>query len=218
MATRQRYDEALVEVQHDILRMGSLVEAAISNTIKALSERDIKLAEQVLIDDDKVDDYKFTIEDECVKLIATQQPIAKDLRVIFAAMEIVTDLERMADYAVDIARITKKIANEEYIKPLIDIPRMGEITIGMVKDCLDSYVSLDVKLAAQVCERDNLIDGLFEQIYRELLTYMFEDHNAINQATEFLFVSRYLERIADHTTNICEWIIYNVTGEKKDLN
>jgi len=186
--------------------------------VTALKEQDVGLAQKVRQGDEAIDDLELLIEDRCVKLIATQQPMAKDLRRISVAFKIITDLERMADYANDIAKATLIIAQEPLIKPLIDIPRMAKLSQKMVKAALDSYVNEDIELAMSLAEADDEVDSLHSQVLRELLTYMMEDPKTIRQATHLSFVSRYLERISDHATNIGERVIYMVTGKRKDLN
>jgi phosphate transport system protein len=215
---RQSFDAELDSLHNALIRMGSKVEEQIDKCINALVNHDEKLAEQIIADDDIVDKMETDIEENCIKLIAKQQPLAIDLRKIFTAIKIVTDLERIADHAVDIAKITIKLKDEKYIKPLIDIPRMSDIVQDMIKGSLEAYLKLDVKLAEEVCEKDDIIDGIYKQVFRELLTYMMEDASTINQATQFLFVCKFLERVGDHVTNICEWIVYLVSGEYKDLN
>ena len=216
--TRSYFDKELQDLQLSILRMGSRVEEALINSIQALKSKDIELAEKVIIADDVIDRMELEIEDACLKLIALQQPMAKDLRIIATSLKIITDLERMADHAVDIAKITKRLANEKYIKELIDIPRMAEIVTEMVRDSIDAYVNQDAEKAKEISERDDIVDGIHSQIFRELLVLMMEDPKKINQSTSFLFVSQYIERVADHVTNICEWIIYANTGIHPDLN
>lgn len=219
MATmRPGFDRELEELQQDILKMGSMVEQQIYNAVESLVKKDEKLAQKVIEDDDIVDNMEYMIEDKCVKLIARQHPLAKDLRFVFTGVKIATDLERMSDNAVDIARTTIRLLNQQYIKPLIDIPKMAELTCEMVKNALDAYINQDIAAAQKVCDADDEIDGLYSRIFRELLAIMMEDPNTILQATQLLFVGRYLERIADHATNLGEWIIYVVTGEKKELN
>ncbi len=158
------------------------------------------------------------IEDRCMKLIATQQPMGKDLRMIGITFNVIKDLERMADLSCDIAKIVKRIGTDPLIKPLIDIPRMAELAKKMVKKSLDSYVAQDIKLAEEISLDDDQVDDLHNQIFRELLVIMMENPKTISQATYLLFISRYLERIADYATNICESVIFLVTGERKDLN
>jgi len=218
--TRKNFQHSLEELQRNILRMGSIVEQTIAKAVECLAKQDAKLAQEVIESDVIVDQLELEIENQCLKLIATQQPMAKDLRKIAAGFKIITDLERMADYAVDIARVSLRIINtgEPLIKPLIDIPRMTEIAQLMVKQSLDAYVREDTDLAYTVTQTDDQVDTLHNQIFRELLVYMMEKPQNITQATYILFVSRYLERIADHATNIAEEAIYLATGERKELN
>lgn len=215
---RTHFEKELEELHYDVLKMGSLVEEAIANSIASLVNHDTELAQKVIDDDDRIDKIEVEIDNKCAKIMVTQQPIARDLRIVLTGLKIVTDLERMADHAVDIAKTTLRIAHQKYIKPLIDIPRMAEIVREMVKMSLDSYVRQDLELARAIGEKDDVVDALYKQVFRELLTYMMEDPRNIDQATQFLFVARYLERIADHATNICEWVIYLDTGEHIDLN
>lgn len=218
MRVRQEYIEKLKNLHHYILRMGCLMEEAVKKSIKALEEQDEDLAKQVIAGDDKIDDYEHMIEDFSVRMIATEQPVASDLRTIHTALKIATDLERMADHAVDIAKVAIALKDEVYIKPLIDIPRMAQLAIEMVKDSLDAYVKQDADAAHEISKRDDVIDGLHKQIFMELTSYMIANNKTINQSAHFLFVSRFLERIGDHATNICEWIVYEVTGKREELN
>lgn len=216
--TRNYFDQELQELQVSLLKMSSMVEELLHNSVKSLKAQDVELARKVIEDDDLIDEMEFVVEDKCLKLIALQSPLAKDLRLIATALKIITDLERIADYAVDIARITIKLANEKYIKELIDIPRMSEIAVDMVKGSIDAYVNLDIEEAKNVAKMDDEMDALYKQIFRELLFIMMEDNNTVHQATYFLLISRYLERIGDHVTNICERIIHTVTSEHVNLN
>ena len=216
--TRNSFDINLQVLHNDLLRMGSEVEKQINKCIEALVNQDSTLADEVIKNDDIVDDLQKDIEDKCIKLIATQHPLALDLRNIFTATKIVTDLERMADHAVDIAKITHRLIGEKYIKQLIDIPRMGDIVKEMIKLSLDAYVEGDVEKAYVTCKMDDKVDAIYRQVFSELLVLMMEDSTTIKQATQFLFVCKFLERVADHTTNICESTIYLVTGEQIDLN
>jgi len=217
-STRHSFDRALEELQQDILRMGSIVEQAIYNSVHSLAIQNVALAEEIIKGDTVVDQMELEIEDKCLKLIATQQPIAGDLRKISTGFKIITDLERMADHAVDIAKMTKRLDGQPLIKPLVDIPRMAALTQQMVKDGLDAYVRGDVELARTLNEKDDEVDHIYSQVFRELLTYMMEAPRTITQATSLLFVGRHIERIADHATNIGERVIYLVTGERPDLN
>ncbi|TZE81969.1 phosphate signaling complex protein PhoU [Calorimonas adulescens] len=218
MTTRYHYDEQLEDLHLKILKLGSMVEEAIDKSIRSLVEHDKALAEEVIDNDDVIDSFTLEIDDECVRIIATQQPLARDLRIIVAGLKLATDLERIADHAVDIAKITERIADEVYIKPLIDIPRMAEMVKEMVKGALDAYVTTDSTRAIEITKLDDEVDGIYKQMFRELLTYMMEDQKNIHQATQFLFVGKSLERIADHATNICEWVIYIDKGIHEDLN
>lgn len=216
--TRGSFDTDLQELHNDLLRMGSIVEKQIYECIEALVNQDEEQATKVIDNDDLVDDLQREIEGKCIKLIATQQPLAQDLRNIFTTTKIVTDLERMADHAVDIAKISKRLINEKYIKELIDIPKAADIVKEMIKKALDAYVEQDVEKAYAVCKMDDQVDALYKQVFKELLGIMTEDSSTVNQATQFLFVFKFLERVADHVTNICEWTIYLVTGDQVDLN
>lgn len=218
MSPRRQFQDELKHLDEKLLLMGNLVEQSIEKAVRALKEQDMELAQQVIDEDDKIDQYELDIEAECLTLIARQQPMARDLRKIATGLKIITDLERIADNASDIAKVTLRIGNEPLIKPLIDIPRMAAIARAMVNNALDSFVDENVELAYQVCRDDDEIDGCHHQIFRELLTYMMEDPRNIKQATHLLFVSSYLERIGDHATNLGEWLIFLVTGERKELN
>ena len=215
---RQNYINALNNLQDNILDMGRLVEGQIRDAVNSLVNLDLQLAEQVISKDEKINEYELVIEESILKLIATQQPIASDLRRIAAGFKIITDLERMGDNAVDIAKTIIRIGDEPLIKPLIDIPRMAEITQKMLNQALESYIKGDVGMAETLSAQDDVVDGLHAQIIRELVSYMLENPKTIKQATHLMFVSRFLERIADHTTNIGENVIYMITAERKDLN
>ncbi|RQD76439.1 MAG: phosphate transport system regulatory protein PhoU [Candidatus Syntrophonatronum acetioxidans] len=215
---RRTFHVELEELQKDILKLGGLVEEAIHRGVKSLVEQDAKLAQEVIDNDDVIDKYELEIEHRCLTLIARQQPMARDLRTIGTALKILTDLERMADHACDIAKITIRLEGQEYIKPLIDIPHMARLTQKMVSDSLQAFIGGDTRLATQMIEMDHEVDHLYRQIFRELLVLMMEDPKTITQATYLLIVARNLERIADHATNLGEWILYMVTGVRRDLN
>ena len=215
---RESFQSSLDGLQKDLLRMGALVEEMIHLAVKSLRDQDVELARNVINDDQNVDQMELDIEQRCFRLLATQQPMAVDLRIISTALKIITDLERMADHATDIARTTIRLQGQPLIKPLVDIPRMAEIAQSMVRESLSAYINRDVNLAYSMIERDDEIDSLHGQIFRELLLFMMEDPRTINQATQLLMVSHSLERLADHATNIGEWVIYMVTGERKELN
>ena len=216
--TRLSFDANLQILHDEIVRMGSIVEKQICQCIDALVKQDEAMADTVIANDDLVDNLQKEIEDKSIKLIAMQQPLATDLRNIFTSIKVATDLERMADHAVDIAKIAKRLKNEVYIKELVDIPRMAEIVQRLIRESLNSYVEADLDKAYEACKIDDEIDAIYKKVFTELLTYMTKEAKNINQSAQFLFVCKYLERVADHATNICESTIYLVTGEQKDLN
>lgn len=216
--TRTIFDRLFEELNNELTIMGRKVGKQISEAIISLVNQDIELANQVINNDDEIDSMQTDIEDRCIRLIAKEQPIATDLRGIFTMIKIVTDLERMADHAVDIARITKQLAGEKYIKALIDIPRMGDIVQEMIENSLKAYIDRNQELAYDVCKRDDAVDDIYKQVFSELLLLMVENPKVAPQATRFLFICKYLERVADHTTNICEWTIYLISGKKIYLN
>ena len=217
METRTAFHKRLQEVQDDVLGMGALVEKAVSRSIDALKKRDLALAHQIIADDAKINQQRFLTEDKCIDLIATQQPAASDLRTIVAVLNIVTELERIGDYAEGIAKIAILIGDEPPLKPLIDIPRMADITNEMIEKSLKSFIARDVELAKQVITMDNAVDGLYDQVFRELLTFMMVDPKTINRATRLIWVAHNLERAADRATNICERVVYTVTGKMEEL-
>ena len=208
------FEEKMSWLQDKLQQMGNLVEDAIAKSVEALKTQDLKLAQAVIDGDDQIDDLEREIEEKILEVIATQQPMAKDLRRVATLFKMINDLERMADYATSIAKITLRIANQPLIKPLVDIPRMAIISQKMVKQSLDAYVREDVELARAVGKDDDEVDNLYSQIFRELLTIMMENPKTITQATHLLFVGRWLERISDHATNIAEEVIFLVTGDK----
>lgn len=218
MVTRHSYDQELENIRQDLLGMGKVVEQAIIDAVKSLAEQDTELAKKVIAGDDEVDRLEIEIEEKCTMLIARQQPLARDLRFLSTGLKITTDLERIGDHAYDIANVTMRLGNQPLIKPLVDLPRMAGMAQKMLHDSLDAYINLDISKAEQVCQDDDEVDNLYQQIFRELLTYMMEDPRTIGQATQLIFVGRYLERIADHTTNIAEWVIYLVTGQRLRKN
>lgn len=214
MTTRHTYDQELEALRKELLSMGKLVSEAIEDAVTSLARQDVDLARKVIDGDDAIDNLEISIEDKCMVLIARQQPMARDLRIISTGLKITTDLERMGDHAYDIANVTLRLANQPLIKPLVDIPRMAKMAQKMLYDSLEAYTRMDIALAEQVCLADDAVDDLYQQVFRELLTYMMEDPKTISQATQLIFVGRYLERIADHATNIAEWVIYLVTGQR----
>jgi phosphate uptake regulator, PhoU len=216
--TRGGFDANLQLLHDDIIRMGSIVEKQIHQCIEALVKQDEELANTVINNDDLVDKLQKEIEDKCVKLIAMQQPLATDLRNIFTSVKIATDLERMADHAVDIAKIVKRLTKEIYIKELVDIPKMAELVQNIIREALNAYVEADSEKAYKVCKMDDEVDAIYKRVFTELMVLMTKKPEQTNQAAQFLFVCKYLERVADHATNLCESAIYLVTGEHVDLN
>jgi len=216
--TRNSFDLKLQQLHEDLMSMGAAVTKQIEDSINALKEQDEALTDKVIEKDDIVDKFEEEIEDKCIKLMATEQPLAGDLRRIFIATKIITDLERMGDHAVDIAKIAKKLIGENYIKELVDIPKMAKIVEGMIKDSLEVYITRDADRAHEVSKMDDEVDKLYKNIFAELLTIMRNDPTTINQASQFLFVCKFLERMADHATNICEWTVYLECGERLKLN
>jgi len=217
METRTAFHKKLREIQDDILAMGSMVSKAISRSIEALKNRDLDLANQVIADDKKVDRKRFEIEDKCVELIATQQPMASDLRTILAVLNILSEVERIGDYAEGIAKIAVMIGNEPPLKPLIDIPRMAEQTVDMLRRSLDAFVNRDAEAAKKIVTEDDTIDHLYDQVFRELLMFMAEDPKTITRATRLIWVAHNLERAADRVTNICERVVFVVTGKMEEI-
>ncbi len=210
MEVHRHFQIELEELKENLLQMAALVEKAISNAVQALVTRDSKLAKKALKGEDQINKLEITIDDMCLKLLALRQPMAADLRFITSAMKIITDLERIGDQAVNIAERAISLNKEPQLKPYIDIPRMAEIAQSMVKDVMDAFVNRDSPLARSVCKRDDLVDKLNDQVFRELLTYMIADPKTITRAVHLVIVCRCLERIADHATNIAEDVIFMV--------
>lgn len=217
MEIRTAFHKQLKEIQDDILAMGSIVSKAILRSIDALRERDIELANRIIAEDQKVNDKRFEIEERCTQLIATQQPMASDLRIIIAILNITTEIERIGDYAVGIARIVIMIGDEPPLKPYIDIPRMAEITVDMLYRALDALAKRDAEAARKISAEDDAVDQLYDQVFRELLTFMAEDPKTITRATRLVWVAHNLERAADRVTNICERVVFIVTGRMEEI-
>ena len=217
MEIRTAFHKRLREIQNDVLAMGSMVEKAISRSIEALKERDLDKAQRVISDDQKINKKRFTIEEKCIELIATQQPMAGDLRAIICVLNIITEIERIGDHAEGIAKIVVMIGDEPPLKPLIDIPRMAEKVNSMLHRSLDALINRDDDTAKQIVGEDNEVDDLYDQVFRELLTFMAEDPKTITKATRLIWVAHNLERSADRVTNICERVVYMVTGKMEEL-
>ncbi len=206
-------DEELKKLKETILKMGALVESAIRDSIRSLVERENDLAKAIIERDHLINAFDVEIDEECIRLIALRQPMACDLRFITTAMKITTDLERMGDLAVNIAERALELNQEPILKPYIDIPKMSQIAQGMTRDSLDAFVRRDKKLAMDVIMRDDEVDDLKYEVLRELLFFMIQDPTTTSRAMKISFVAQYLERIADHATNIAEMVIYLVEGK-----
>jgi phosphate transport system protein len=217
MEIRTVFHKKLREIQDDILAMGSMASKAMIRSIDALKNRDIDLARQIITDDQKINHKRFEIEEKCIELIATQQPMASDLRTIVTVLNIISEVERLGDYAEGIAKIAIMIGDEPPLKPLIDIPRMAEQTIGMLRRSLDAFVAHDADTARKIIDEDDMVDNLYDQVFRELLTFMVEDPKTITRATRLIWVAHNLERAADRVTNICERVVFMVTGKMEEI-
>jgi phosphate transport system protein len=191
---------------------------ALGRSVNALKQQDMETSRQVIRNDQKINEKRFAIEADCLRLIATQQPMARDLRSIAAVLEIITDLERCADYAAGIAKIALMIGQEPFIKPLIDIPRMLDKAVSMMERALKAFVDQDVEAARRIAAEDDDVDALYDQINNELISFMLQDPKTIRQATLLLWVAHNLERFADRVTNICERVVFTVTGEMREMN
>ena len=218
MQVRAGFDRELRRLQDEVLMMGGMVENSIQRSLDALKRRDLEAASRVVQEDDVIDRKRFEIEDRCINLIATQQPIAGDLRVLVTMIHITVELERMGDYAEGIAKIVLMMGDDPPIKPLIDIPLMADKATDMLRRGLDALVQRDTAGAFKVCDDDDEVDYLYDQVYRELLTYMINDPRTIQRATYLLWVAHDLERIADRATNVAERVIFLVTGEFVEIN
>ena len=216
--TRGALDRELQAVQDNILRLGSMLDVAIDQSMESLAKQDAEIAQQVIENDNQINQLRFKIEEACIRVVATQQPAAVDLREIMAAMIIANELERMGDHAEGIARIVIRMGDEPLLKPLIDLPRMAETCRRMISSALDAYTDRNVLLAREVASQDDFIDDLYKQIFRELLTYIIEDPSTTTRALYLIFAAHNLERIADRATNIAERAVFVASGELKELN
>ena len=217
MEIRTAFHKKLREIQDDILAMGSMASKAILRATGSLKDRDLVSARQIIEDDQKINNQRFKIEEKCIALIATQQPMAGDLRIIVAILNIITEIERIGDYAVGIARVTVLIGDEPPLNPLVDIPRMAEKTADMLRRTLDAFINRDAESARKISTEDDAVDALYDQVFRELLTFMAEDPRTITRATRLMWVAHNLERSADRVTNICERIVFICTGKMEEI-
>jgi phosphate transport system protein len=217
MDNSDTFQKLLHEDKDEVSVMGGMVEKALGRSIEALKKRDLNLAHQIIADDIKINETRFDIEKKSIQLIATYQPGVSDLNAIVAILSIITELERIGDYATGIAKIVVMIGDEPSLKPLIDIPRMADITIEMIHNSLKSFMENDSKLAVRVIGMDEVVDSIYDQIFRELLTFMMTDPKTINRATRLIWVTHNIERAADRATNICERVVYMVTGKMEEI-
>lgn len=212
MLSRSEFEREFKDLQMELLKMASLVEESISRTMIALKKQDATLAKDIFMKDDVIDDLEIKIEIKCLQLMTSLQPLPEEVRSISAALKIITDMERIADHASDIAELTVRMHHEKYIKPLIDIPKMGDLAKDMVKKAIDSYLKKDENLAQQVCNKDDAVDELYYKVLLEISNLMKNDPASVDQGINFIMIAKYIERMADHATNIGEWAVYNVTG------
>ncbi|HCB00870.1 MAG TPA: phosphate transport system regulatory protein PhoU [Anaerolineae bacterium] len=214
---RKAFETELQELKDEILLLGSMVEHAIINSVESLKKRDMKGAQDIIVKDKEINKKRFDIEAQLMVLIATQQPMAHDLRLLASSMEIISELERMGDYAKGIANINIRMGDEPLLKPLIDIPRMAQKGADMLHRALTAFVNEDVEIAKSIPMEDDEVDALYNQIYRELMVFIIEDPKNIERANWLLWVSHNLERVADRVTNICERTVFIATGEMTEV-
>ena len=211
--TSKHYELQLRELKNKLLLMSHKAEQMISDAIRALVERKLSVAEDVIIRDDELDKLEIEVDDLCYAILALEQPVARDLRFIATAMKIVKDIERIGDIAVNIAERSRELIQEPELKRLVDLPIMAEAAQKILKESLDAFVNSDADLAEKVITNDNVVDDLYEQIFRELLTYMLEDPRAISRAIKLIFIAKHLERVGDHSANIAEMVVFLVKGQ-----
>ena len=216
--TRTAFEQQLTEIQEDMFAMADMVEVAIERGVQALRERDVPLAEQVIADDVKINHKRYETEEKCLELIATQQPLASDLRTIVAVLHIIVDLERMGDHAEGIARVAVMLADKPLLKPYQNIPLMAEVGIRMLMSSLEAFKTRDADRARAICDEDDEVDELYDDVYRKLVDFMVNDPETIERATHLTWAAHNLERIADRVTNICERVVYLVEGKIEELN
>lgn len=217
MTNRHVFDEKLTELRDLLLEMATGTEASIDMAMTALKTRDMDLARKVIDGDDVIDALEQRIETLCLELIARQQPIAADLRLISMVLKMITDIERIADHSTDISEITLRLGQEEPIKPLVDIPKMAEVAREMVHHAIRAFVNNDMELAVEVCRRDDEVDNLFAKIILDLSTMMKADPAVVDRAIDLILIAKYLERVGDHATNIGEWVAFNINGKHTHL-
>lgn len=215
MSAREEFDRELEQLHLDMIRMGGLIEEAIDKSIVALEKRDRQLAEEIIRNDKAIDDMDRLIETECLRLLLKQQPVARDLRAISTALKMITDMERIGDHASDIADMSLRFDERPFIKTMEHIPLMAHIASSMVKDSINAFVKSDTDAAWKIIDRDDEVDTLFDTVKQDIIDVMVSSREDADQAVDFLQIAKYLERIGDHAVNICEWVIFSVTGEHK---
>jgi len=216
--TREAYHKALKELENELLTMGDMVAKAMKDSIEALKTRDLEMSKKIIKDDIIINKKRFEIEERCLQMIATQQPMAIDLRTIAAILSIITDLERIGDHAEGNAKINLLIGSEPLVKPLIDVPRMSEKGLSMIDRVLKAFISRNAEEARAICDEDDEVDALYDHIYRELILLMIENPKKIEGATYLIWLAHNLERIADRVTNIAERVVFMVTGKMEEVN
>jgi phosphate transport system protein len=217
MDNRDIFYKLLSECKEEVVAMGGQVEKALSRSVEALKKRDLTLGHQIIADDNQINEKRFAIEKKAIELIAEQKPVASELNAIVAILNIITELERIGDYAAGIAKIVIMIGDEPPLKPLIDIPRMCDITVEMIHNSLKSFMENDAKGAIQVIGMDEVVDSMYDQIFRELVMFMMTNPKTINRATRLIWAAHDIERAADRATNICERVVYSVTGKMEEI-
>jgi phosphate transport system protein len=214
---RKTFEHELQQVKDEILVLGSMVEQAVADSMEALKKRDIKASKMIYEQDRKINEKRFAIENQCMILIATQQPMARDLRLLASMLDVASEMERMGDYAKGVATINIRMGDQPLLKPLIDLPRMAAIAAGMLHRALTAFMNEDVEAARAIPAEDDEVDALYDQIYRELMTFVIQDPKVIERANMLLWAAHNMERLADRVTNICERTVFVVTGEIKEL-
>ncbi len=217
MSLRHHFDDEIGALNKELLKMGLLVEEAVRQGMECFKDQDRDMAQTVISGDDAINSMEDELCDQCALLLAREQPVASDLRHILAAIKIITQLERIGDHGAHLAKKALILADQTYIKPIVDLPRMEEIGRTMLVDALNAYVERDSEAAEEIASRDKQIDDLHTQVVREVLTYIMSDTSKISQGVELLYVARYLERFGDHVKNICEWVIFSERGEHADF-
>ena len=215
---REVMESKIKLLNSELIEMASLVEKQIYDSMTALKNQDVELSKKVMKNDDKVDNLQKVIEEKCIKFMATESPLARDLRSIYTTTKIVTDLERMADYAVDICKIVPRVKGVDFSEEIAPVWELVDIINNMIKLAIEAYVNGDEKAAYEICDMDDRVDAIYQGMFAIVLKKMGKDESMINQGTQILFASKYLERIGDHVTNICEWIIFSKKGNYVDLN